>query len=257
MNIAMHTDQPTDARPRVIALDIARSAALLAMAIYHFAFDLEMMGQLSPGTVFHGPWRALAIATAASFLFLAGLSLVLAQGQGIRWRSFWRRFALVAGAALLISVLSFLAAPIAGWAGYALPQSYIFFGILHAIATLSLVGLGFLRLPAWGLLIAAVLAYLLPGWASFDARALIWTGLSQATRPAWDFVPVFPWAAAFLAGMALGRAGQRWGLWDRLSTAAPGRMARILSWPGRHSLAIYLLHQPVLIALLLAILALS
>ena len=78
--------QPVPAR--IPALDIARSLALVAMVVFHFTFDLELFGYLRPGTTtMPGPWRALAVVTAVSFLFLAGVSLWLAHGRGIRWRT--------------------------------------------------------------------------------------------------------------------------------------------------------------------------
>ena len=225
---------------RIVALDLARTGALVAMAIYHFAFDLQMFGYLAPGTVFSGPLRALALTTAASFLCLAGVSLILAQGAALRLRPFLRRLAMIVGAALVISVGSYI------WA----PQAYIYFGILHAIAALSLVGLALRRLARLGAGRAlAGLAFALPDLVALSPRWLVWTGLVTPPRPALDFVPIFPWAAAFLAGMALGRLGQATGFWARLR--GPGTpLARGLGWPGRHSLAVYLIHQPVLIGLI-------
>jgi uncharacterized membrane protein len=168
------------------------------------------------------------------------VSLVLAQGDAPRWRPFLRRFAFIAGAALVISVGSYVGAR----------EVYIYFGILHAIATLSLLGLALRRAPAALLWAAAPLAFFLPDLVTLPQGWLAWIGLSDMPRPSLDFVPVFPWSAAFLLGMALGRFGRATGLWDRLARPAPPLWARRLSWPGQHSLAIYLAHQPVLIGLL-------
>src|SRR4030095_5183235 len=82
---------------------------------------------------------------ASSFLFLVGVSLLLAHGRGIRWRGFLIRFAMVAGAALAISLVTYIA----------VPGAFIFFRILHEIAVGSLLGLLFLRLPALFTLIVA------------------------------------------------------------------------------------------------------
>ncbi|TCO73018.1 DUF1624 domain-containing protein [Rhodovulum euryhalinum] len=228
---------------RIHAVDLARGVALLGMALFHFVFDLEMFGHLATGTAISGGWRVLSVTVAGSFLFLAGVSLYLAHGQGIRRRAFARRLAVIGGAAGMVTL--------ATWAVF--PERLVYFGILHSIAVASVIGLVFLRLPA-GLTLGAALAVLLmprplgPDWPWLD-----WTGLTATNRPSVDFEPVFPWLAPFLAGLALARIAARAGLWDRMrSTVSPAPSMRALTWPGRHSLAVYLLHQPVLIGLVWA-----
>lgn len=229
---------------RVLALDLARSAALLGMAVFHFAYDLQFFGHLPPGTTYAGGWYWLAVTVAASFLFLSGISLQLAHGAAIRWPAFWRRLFKVAGAAALVSAATYAA----------FPDSFVYFGILHMIAVASLIGLAVLHLPALATLTLAAGVLLLPrSWRTdaLPAPWFDWLGLSQAARPSVDFEPVFPWLAPFLAGLALSQIVARAGLWDRMRTAPAdwGRPLRALAWPGRHSLLVYLLHQPVLMGL--------
>ena len=231
------------ARGRILAVDIARSVALAGMILFHGVTDLELFGHLPPGTSTSGGWAVFARVVAGSFLFLVGVSLVLAHRDGIRWPAVAGRIARIAAAAALITAVT--------WA--AMPERFVFFGILHSIALASLLGLAFLRLP-WIVALAAALAVaVLPQVLRsplFDPPALVWTGLAVRVPVSMDFVPVFPWFGATLAGIAAAGLAGRAGLWDRLRHGAANRSAtaRLLSWPGRHSLAIYLLHQPVLIA---------
>ena len=82
----MPSDQTAtkQAGPRRIEwLDVARGAALIAMAVYHFTWDLEFFGYVLPGTTGFGAWKLFARCIASSFLFLVGISLVLAgRGHG-------------------------------------------------------------------------------------------------------------------------------------------------------------------------------
>ncbi|MGC9420474.1 MAG: heparan-alpha-glucosaminide N-acetyltransferase [Rhodovulum sp.] len=225
---------------RIHAVDLARSAALLGMALFHFTYDLEMFGHLPPGTAVSGGWRVLSIAVAGSFLFLAGVSLHLAHGNRLRPRAFLRRLAVIGAAAGLVTLGT----------RAMFPDSFVYFGILHSIAAASVIGLAFLRLP-WAVTLAAALAVLaLPRPLGPDWPWLDWTGLTATPRSSVDFEPLFPWLAPFLAGLAIATLASRTGLWNHLRHASPpGPALRALAWPGRHSLAIYLLHQPVLIAL--------
>ncbi|MCU0853566.1 MAG: DUF1624 domain-containing protein [Rhodobacteraceae bacterium] len=228
---------------RIVALDVARTAALVGMGVFHFTWDLEFFGYVTPGTTLQGGWAIFARLVASSFLFLVGVSLVLAHGNGIRWPGFLRRLAMIAGAAALITAAT----------AYAVPHAFIFFGMLHSIAVASVLGLAFLRAPLWLILAAALAVWSLPdlaGSPAFDTRWLAWTGLAATPPASFDFVPVTPWFAATLLGIAVARLAEDTGLWTRLRAQEPGPFLRAAAWPGRHSLAVYLLHQPVLLGLL-------
>ena len=229
--------------PRIGVLDTLRGIALIAMASYHFGWDLEFFGYLDPGAASHGLMRIYARGIASSFLLLVGVSLVLAHYPSIRWRSFWRRLATVVVAAVAITI--------ATW--FFTPDAFIFFGILHCIAAASLVGLAFLRLPWIVTLVVGAAAILLPFYVRspvFDVPYLKWVGLSTVLTRSNDYVPMLPWAGVVLVGIACGRAMLALGLQHRLANVPAG--PRILRFVGRHSLAFYLLHQPVLIALVYA-----
>lgn len=228
-------------RPRIEWIDLARGVALVAMAVYHFAWDLEFFGYAAPGMTAVGGWKLFARCIASSFLILVGVSLVLAHGRGVRWKGFWRRLAMIVAAALAITVATF----------FATPDFFIFFGILHQIAFASVAGLLFLRLPVVVTLVVAALVIALPNVFSstiFDGPWGWWTGLAETRPRSSDFVPVFPWFGAVLAGIALAKLAAGAGLVERLAALHPGRWSRPLRFIGRNSLAFYLVHQPVLIA---------
>ena len=230
-------------RGRFDAVDVARGVALAAMAAYHFTWDVGFL-QLTPTNVAQSPMgHAAARIIAGSFLFLVGASLVLAHGGGVRWASFWRRLAVVAGAALVITLATV----------FAIPEEYIFFGILHAIALSSLLGLPLLKAPvpvviATGALVLATPLVLTQ--PAFDAPALAFLGLGTRLPITNDYVPVFPWFGVVLIGIAAARLTlPRWsGVWARWRAENP--LTRALAWAGRRSLPIYLVHQPLLLAAL-------
>lgn len=233
--------------PRLPLIDTFRGVALIAMASYHFTWDLEFFHYLEAGTATQGLLKLYARAIASTFLFLVGFSLVLAHGQGIRWQSFGKRLGMVAGAALLISAGTF----------FALPDEWIFFGILHNITVSSIIALAFVRLPpvltglvAMALLVAMVVDnWLVPGMFSFelfDTRWLAWIGFAETVPRSNDYVPIFPWLGAVLLGVAVAGICVRGNLLARL--ASWQQKPNIVTVAGRHSLLFYVLHQPILIA---------
>jgi uncharacterized membrane protein len=227
---------------RFALLDISRGLAVAAMVVYHFTWDLGHFGLTTIQASVDPGWRLFAKLIAGSFLFLVGIGLVLAHGERIRWAAFWRRFGILALAAGAITF--------ATW--YAMPESFIFFGILHCIAVASLIGLAFLRLPVVAILACAVAALALPQFeaaksAFFDHPAWLWLGLNPVLPLTNDYEPLLPWLGPVLLGIATARLLRGTPAEARLATAAPrGRAARGLAFVGRHSLVVYLLHQSIL-----------
>ena len=231
--------------PRIPLIDQARGVALIAMAIYHFTWDLGFFGYIDPETATTGGWRIFARVIAGSFLFLVGFSLVLGHIKGFHLRPFLIRLGKIGLAAAIISV--------ATW--FAFPDTFIFFGILHAIAAASLVGLLFVRLPVVVTLLLAAAAVAAPLYLRaplFDHPALWWVGLSVNVPRSNDYVPLLPWLAPVLLGIALARLFVASALPERLAGfggATKVWWKSLLEKAGRHSLAFYLIHQPLLIAL--------
>ncbi len=245
--IAESVDAPRKP-PRIGLLDTLRGFALLAMASYHGTWDFEFFGYLDPGTAETGWLKIYARAIATTFLFMAGVSLVLASRPTIRWRPFWKRLAMIAAAAIAISIVT----------RFAMPDEWIYFGILHSIATLSLVGIGFLCLPTvciWLATLALAAGWIvdvfyMPGaldWSFFNPRYLAWLGFAAMPERSNDFVPLFPWALAFFSGLSVATIALRTGLPERLAALGTGNS--LLAKAGRHSLLFYLLHQPILFGL--------
>jgi uncharacterized membrane protein len=223
---------------------MARGVAIIAMAAYHLCWDLSYFRFIAADVGYDPAWVLIARSILAVFLFLAGVSLVLGHGDGIRWRSFWRRWIFVVAGALAITV--------ATW--FAFPQSFVYFGVLHAIALFSLMGLAFVRTPIWLAVVVAAVVIALPFFYSdplFNERVWSWLGFWVVPPPTNDLVPVFPNFGSVLVGIILARLVLASRFAPRLAAIAPtGRLSRVLAFMGRWSLLIYLLHQPILLGLI-------
>ncbi|MFC7410579.1 DUF1624 domain-containing protein [Hydrogenophaga atypica] len=234
---------------RLDRIDALRAVAMLWMTAYHFAFDLRFFGWLDADFYRDPFWTWQRTAIVSLFLFCAGLGQAVAHAQGQSWARFWRRWAQVAGCALLVSVGS--------W--WMFPHSFIYFGVLHGLAVMLVVA----RLSAgWSgavLLPLAAVALALPTlagshiaaqplWQWLNEPWANWLGLISRKPITEDYVPLLPWLGVMWLGMCCGR----WALQrpdSALEGAAPGWMAAL----GRWSLSYYMLHQPVLLGVLSAV----
>jgi uncharacterized membrane protein len=236
-----------DAARRLERLDALRGAAIVWMAAFHFCFDLNHFGLLSPRQNFYVDpfWTVQRTMIVTLFVFVAGVSQAVAQDAGQGWPRFWRRWAQIAGCALLVS------------AGSALmfPRSWISFGILHGMALMLIAA----RLVApwrgapWRLGALGLVCVAMPWLVQhpfFDTRATNWVGLVTRKPVTEDYAPVLPWLGVMVWGLAVGQ----W-LLARHRDVLGGALAaplRPLAMLGRWSLTFYMVHQPVLIGAILA-----
>ncbi|KFB08129.1 heparan-alpha-glucosaminide N-acetyltransferase [Nitratireductor basaltis] len=231
--------------PRLQIVDLVRGLAIAGVVIFHLVWDLELTGLALQGANSNPWWILFGRSLATSFMFLVGVSLVLAHPNGVRWKAFGKRIAMIGLAALVITVATY----------FTFPQAFIFFGILHAIVFASLLGALLLPLPALLLTLAGTVIVIAPELYAadmFNSRWLAWIGFSTISPPSNDLVPVFPWVGVTLLGMGVTKAALAKS-WDRTLSRFSGTspLSRAFTFMGRHSLAIYLLHQPVLLGLLI------
>jgi uncharacterized membrane protein len=237
---------PANLSRRHDRLDALRGLAIVWMAVFHFCFDLNHFGFIHQRFNTDPFWLRQRICIVSLFLFCAGVGQALALHQGPGWPRFWRRWARVAGCAVLVSIGS--------WTMF--PQTYISFGVLHGIALMLIVARIAAPMRPW-LWPLGLLAVLLPQWVQqpfFDSRWSNWVGLVTHRPAAEDYVPLLPWLGVMLWGVAAGQwLLARRPAWLSGELPAAGRPLALL---GRWSLTFYMLHQPVLIGLLMLVMAL-
>ena len=231
---------PGSATSRIVAIDALRGAAICAMIAYHFSFDLNWFGVLRADFNHDTLWLSLRAIIVTAFLLLVGVSLVLARWARISRHRYWRRIALIAGCALLVTAGSY----------FMFPRTFISFGILHCIAVASILAWPLTARPVAALLVGiAVIA--IGTWVQlpfFDAPWLNWVGLMTHKPATEDYVPLFPWLGVVCIGIAVGAWLDARDYRPLLGIAR--HAPRWLNWLGRHSLLVYMVHQPLLIGLL-------
>ncbi|KQC03508.1 MAG: hypothetical protein APR53_05280 [Methanoculleus sp. SDB] len=228
-------------------IDALRGCAILMMITYHFLFDLSFF-HIADITVHTGFWRYFAYATAGSFVFLVGLSLTISNARRDTNRNPapYRKYALRGGGIFLLGMG--ITAVTLVYPG----EGYVLFGILHLIGVSIAIAPLFFGFRRLNLLAGAALFA-----ASYAIRGiegplwLAWIGIHPASFVSLDYEPLIPWFGVVLIGMYAGATLYPGGLRRMPFAGDMPAAASPFAFLGRHSLAIYLVHQPLLIAGLL------
>jgi uncharacterized membrane protein len=208
------------------------------MVAYHFAFDLAFFRAIEANFYRDAFWLHARTAILTTFLLLAGASLVLAERSPAGRAAFWPHVGRIALCALAVSAGSWLV----------FPRSFIWFGVLHAIAVSLILARPLAARPAVALAVgvAAIVAGNVLAFPAFDTRALGWIGFATAKPVTEDYVPLFPWSGVVLLGIVFAHALRRN---EFRAVAWLGHAPPWVMWLGRHSLLVYMVHQPALLAL--------
>lgn len=229
--------------PRLALVDVLRGFAVAQMIVYHFIYDLNYFGWLKLSMLTDQPWVGWRAAIVTQFVLLVGVGLVLRDSFKPGLREFWRRWAQIAAAALLVSI---------GSAAVFGPR-FIWFGILHFVAAALILVRPFVRVGPWNLVIGgAVVAFgLLYANRLFNDAPFSLIGLVTQKPRTEDYVPLLPWLGVVLIGAGLGSVWQQHA-WSIPAVLRPlnERPPRLLLLLGTWALTVYLLHQPILMGLL-------
>jgi uncharacterized membrane protein len=229
--------------PRLPFVDVLRGFAVAQMIVYHFIYDLNYFGWVSLRMLSDQPWVGWRAGIVTQFLLLVGVGLVLRTSFKPGLADFWRRWAQIAGAALLVSV---------GSAAVFGPR-FIWFGILHFVAAALVLARPLVRLGPWNVLlgIAVIALGLLYSHPMFNDTPANILGLVTRKPKTEDYVPLLPWFGVVLIGAGLAAMWQRRG-WSvvpalrRLNDQPPQLLLLLGTW----ALTVYLLHQPILMGVL-------
>jgi uncharacterized membrane protein len=228
-------------------IDIARGIAIVMMIIFHTLFDLNFFG-IATVNVSFGFWRYFAYATASLFLLIVGISLTISRARAathLTVPGLFRKF-LLRGAGILCCGLL---VTVATW--WYLREGFIIFGILHLIGVSLMIAPLFFRFRQWNWLLGLLIIG--AGWGISTVSGPIWLlplGLHPPAFWSIDYTPILPWFGLVLIGLAAGEwlypgGRQRFSL-PPISNPTGSALTLL----GRHSLVIYLVHQPVLVVLL-------
>jgi uncharacterized membrane protein len=230
-------------------IDLLRGLAVAGMVAFNWMFALTYLGKaaflVEGGFLW---WFARFIGL--SFVFLAGLSMFLSYAKAKKTLSqpeinkkYLLRGVWIFFLGMLITLVTYIYDP----------KSAVWFGVLHLIGIAIILAIPFLKIKdsLWtgAAPIASIILGLILQNYSFDFPYLLWLGFWPNGWYTFDYFPVLPWFGFFLIGIMAGR--------KYLEDRKPGEYSGpfppaidLFSFLGRHSLFIYLVHQPILLAAL-------
>jgi uncharacterized membrane protein len=233
------------ARPdRYPEIDFARTLAVVMMVIYHAAYDLAAFYGWNFDPL-AGGWWLFARTTAVLFLLIVGVSFSVSwERSGSDRMKFVKRGLFILAWGMTITLVTYLFDP----------PTYVRFGILHLIGV-SVMLLPFvapLRSANFALGVLVILCGALLDQRTVATSLLLPLGLMPPSFRSIDYFPLLPWFGVILIGAAIGHflyaQHPQWRL--RFNIQHSIFNIHILSFPGRHALSIYLLHQPLILAIL-------
>lgn len=231
-------------------IDFLRGIAIIMMVLYHLLYNLHYFGHYNIN-VYSGFWMYFARTTATIFIFLVGVSLILSFSKAIKsnlnekklFLKYLRRGFKIFSWGLIITLVTWIF----------LREGCVVFGILHLIGISIILAYPFLKLRLWNLLIGILFIFLglyLKGF-TFNFSWLVWLGFKPTHFYTVDYFPLFPWFGVVLIGLFFGNLiYSDYSRKFMLGDFSDFSIIKSFCFLGKHSLFIYLIHQPLIIVFL-------
>lgn len=227
---------------RIWEIDFLRGLSIILVVGYHLLFDL---GEFVGVKRFFGFSTDLStVAWTAAQYFFAGLFIVLSGTSSTLSRSNLRRGLRLLAVSLAVTAATYIFNP----------SSAVWFGILQLLAVSILIyGAAFekagpLTCVVWAVFVFGLIAalHLLMRGMTVGFDWLLPFGIHSPGFASFDYFPLIPWLGVFLIGAALGKS-----VYAPRQSLLPWRLPQtFVNVAGRHSLLIYIVHQPVILGVL-------
>ena len=229
-------------KKRIWELDALRGLCIIGMVIVHCIYDMVELYRLVDWRypmwfTFVKDWGGIL------FLLISGISITLGSKH-------LRRGLIVFACGMLCTAVTFGMVQF----GFSGKGMMIWFGVLHCLGICMLLWPLFKKLPTPVMAILGIafvaLGYYFDASVRVDFPWLIPLGVLQPGFVSSDYFPLLPNLGFFLLGAVLGKTIYR-NKASLLPNVDPKNPAvRPLTFCGKHSLWIYLLHQPVIAGLI-------
>ncbi len=223
---------------RLSGLDTLRGVAIVLMITFHISYDLRHFGYINIEITRDIFWVSFRIVIVSIFLFIVGVSLALAYRGGINWRKLIKRLILLLLSSIFVSLATYII----------FPTAWVYFGIIHAIFTFTILSLPFIN-RGYAPLILAVVIFISYYFFTFNMHALFNIIAPILNLPKYhtvDLVSIIPWFSTVLIGVFVVNLKLENYLFNRELLTNNSIINRYLKILGTNSLIIYLIHQPIL-----------
>ena len=218
-----------EAKTRYEEIDVLRVTAIVLMVLFHLVYDLKEFAGVNID--YQSPlWFFIGKTSALLFIFISGLSNGFSRFPV-------RRGAKVLFYGMVITVVTYLF----------MKEEYVRFGILHFLGVAMILSGMLSRLSSWKLWGLAISTALLGFWFKglvVKTSLLLPFGLMYNRFSSIDYYPLFP----YLAVTILGTLAYRYFYARRTKPLVTFELnSKVIRWLSRHSLGIYLIHQPIIL----------
>ena len=230
-------------------IDLLRGIAVIMLIFFHFLYDLNYFN-IYKLSLYSGLFIVYVYLGGTLFFILVGISLTLSYSRARKKLAkkelrlkYLQRGLKIFGLGLLITFATWI------WPG----EGFIVFGALHCIGLSIILAYPFLQFRFQNLLLGIILismGMILKNF-TFNFYWLLWIGFTPASFYTVDYFPLLPWLGVVLIGIFVGNS--IYPNYKRkfvLKDFSKYKFIHLFCFLGRHSLLIYLLHQPIIITLI-------
>ncbi len=229
-------------------IDFFRGIAIIMMITYHIMFDLSFL-QIISFPLHSTPFLIFLYPIGTLFLLLVGISLVLSyqryyfkKRKHTRFIKYFKRGLFLFTVALFITIVTWIYPH----------DGFIVFGVIHCIAISIILSYWFIPRPNIALSIGFIVIFL--GFfiktISTTNPYLFWLGITTPSFYTLDYFPLIPWLGVVFIGIFFGHHIYPYLEKKYTTNQTQPKITQPLTILGKHSLIVYLVHQPILFAIL-------